>query len=51
MPIAGALVEENVTTNPCPSGCGLIDFGGGTDRAVILSTIPGLQFTTTIGYD
>ncbi len=50
MPIAGASVEENVTTNPCLPGCWLIDFEDGTDGAVILSTIPGLQFTTTMGH-
>lgn len=30
---------------------GFIDFEGGTDGAVIASTIPGLEFTTTGGYD
>ncbi len=51
VPIAGALVEGNVTTNPCPPGCWLINFEDGNDGAVILSPVPGLQFTTTMGYD
>jgi len=51
MPTVGALTEENVTVNPCPPGCWLIDFEDGADGAVILSTVPGLRFTTTEGYD
>jgi len=50
-PIANALVEPGVYTNPVPPGYGFIDFEEGTEGAVISSTIPGLQFTTTLGYD
>lgn len=46
-----ALVEPNVTTNPVPPGYGFINFEEGTDGAVILSTVPGLHFTTTAGQD
>lgn len=46
-----ALVEPGVLTNPVPPGYGFIGFEEGTDGAVILSTIPGLTFTMTGGYD
>jgi hypothetical protein len=42
-------VVENVTENPCDVG--FVDFESGTEGAVIQSTIPGLQFTTTAGQD
>lgn len=53
MPImfAKALVEEEVLVNIVPPGCQMIDFEEGTDAAVILSTIEGLEFTTTAGQD
>ena len=46
-----ALVEEGVYTNPVPPGYTFIDFEEGTEGEVIISTIPGLHFTTTEGYD
>jgi len=46
-----ALVEEGVTENPVPPGYGFIDFEEGIDGEVILSTIPGVEFTTTMGLD
>lgn len=46
-----ALVEEGVTTNPVPPGYGFIDFEEGTDGAVVASTVPGVSFTTTMGFD
>jgi hypothetical protein len=46
-----ALVEEGVTTNPVPPGYGFIDFEEGTDGEVVASTVPGVSFTTTMGYD
>jgi len=48
-PTVIATVEPGVTTNPCEHG--FIDFEDGTDGAVIRSTIPGVKFTTTMGYD
>jgi len=39
------------TTNPVPLGYAKIDFEEGTEGAVIKSTVPGLKFTTTLGYD
>ncbi len=53
MPImfANALVQPGVYTNPVPPGCQMIDFEEGSDRQVVLSTIEGLQFTTTGGFD
>jgi hypothetical protein len=51
MPTAKALVEPGVTTNPVPLGYGFIDFEEGTDGAVIASSLPGVRFTTTQGYD
>jgi len=51
IPTAKALVESGVYTNPVPPGYGFTGFEDGTDGAVITSTIPGLQFTTTLGYD
>jgi hypothetical protein len=48
---ATATVTPGVTTNPVPAGYGYIGFEEGTDGAVILSTIPGLHFTTTAGQD
>lgn len=44
-----ALVVPGVTTNPVPPGYGFTGFEEGTDGAIILSTIPGLHFTTTAG--
>jgi hypothetical protein len=46
-----ASVVPGVYTNPVPPGYGFINFESGTDGAVIHSTIPGLVFTTTAGYD
>jgi hypothetical protein len=44
-------VEAGVYTNPVPSGYGFVNFEDGTDGQVIRSTLPGLNFTTTLGYD
>jgi hypothetical protein len=46
-----ALVEPGVYTNPVPLGYGFIDFEEGIDGQTIKSTLPGLNFTTTLGYD
>jgi hypothetical protein len=46
-----ALVEPGVYTNPVPPGYGFIDFEEGIDGQVISSTLSGLIFTTTLGYD
>ena len=46
-----ALVEEGVTTNPVPPGYGFVDFEEGTDGEVVASTVPGVSFTTTMGFD
>jgi hypothetical protein len=51
IPHASALVEAGVYTNPVPPGYGFINFEEGTDGQVIRSTLPGLKFTTTLGYD
>lgn len=53
MPImfAKAVVTPGVVVNTVPPGCQMIDFEEGAEGAVILSTIEGLQFTTTAGYD
>ena len=40
--------KANICKNPTD---GFIDFEEGTDEAVILSTIPGVKFTTTYGID
>jgi len=40
--------EANIRRHPWD---GFIDFEDGTDEAVIRSTIPGLEFTTTLGLD
>ena len=50
-PRASALVDQGVYTNPVPPGCGFINFEEGTDGQIIRSTLPGLKFTTTLGYD
>lgn len=44
-------VEAGVYNNPVPPGYGFINFEEGTDGQVIRSTLPGLRFTTTLGYD
>lgn len=44
-------VEEGVTENHVPPGCAFMNFEDGTDESKIRSTIPGLKFTTTLGYD
>lgn len=44
-------VVTGVYTNPIPTGCGFINFEEGVDSQVIRSTLPGLRFTTTLGYD
>jgi hypothetical protein len=46
-----ATVTTGVTSNVIPDGYGFIDFETGTEGEVIYSTIPGLSFTTTGGYD
>ncbi|MDP3042796.1 MAG: PKD domain-containing protein [bacterium] len=46
---ASATVETGVTANSCPAGYGFIDFEEGVDGAQIVSQIPGVQFTTTLG--
>lgn len=51
MSAQAASVEAGVYTNPVPPGCGFINFEEGVDGQVIRSTIPGLSFTTTLGYD
>ena len=51
VPMVSATVEPGVTTNPCPPGYGFIDFEEGTDGVQIVSQIPGVQFTTTSGYN
>jgi hypothetical protein len=49
---AAGSVTTGVASNIIPAGYGFIDFEtGGADGEVIYSTIPGLQFTTTDGYD
>ena len=50
-PSSKGYIEEGVTTNPVPPGCAKIDFEEGTEGEVIKSTIAGLRFTTTLGYD
>jgi hypothetical protein len=49
--VTHAEVVTGVYTNPVPSGYGFINFEEGTDGQVIRSTLPGLNFTTTLGYD
>lgn len=49
--MTSALVEPGVYTNPVPPGYGFINFEEGVDGQVIQSTLPGLRFTTTLGYD
>jgi len=44
-------VEEGVTKNIVPNWCAHLDLEEGTDGAVIRSTVQGLRFTTTQGYD
>jgi len=44
-------VEEGVTRNVVPKGCALLDLEEGTEASVIKSTVQGLRFTTTQGYD
>ena len=44
-------VEEGVTRNIVPKGSALLDLEEGTEGAVIRSTVQGLRFTTTQGYD
>jgi len=44
-------IEEGVTRNVVPKGCALLDFEEGTEGSVIKSTVQGLRFTTTLGYD
>lgn len=53
MPImfANALVEPGVLENPVPPGCQMIDFEEGVDRQDVLSTIEGLEFTATGGFE
>jgi len=51
VPKARADVEAGAYTNPVPPGYGFINFEEGTDGQVIRSTLPGLSFTTTLGYD
>lgn len=46
-----ASVLPNVTQNYIPPGCVMIDFEEGTEGGVVHSTIPGLEFTHTAGYD
>ena len=49
---ARASTVVGVQTNPIPPGCQMIDFEEGlSDGDIILSTIEGLQFTTTEGYN
>jgi hypothetical protein len=45
------LVKTRVYENPVPLGYGRIKFEEGVDGNVIKSTLPGLNFTTTLGYD
>ncbi len=44
-------IVTGVTTNPVPAGCGFINFEEGVDGQPIKSTLPGLTFSTTLGYD
>ncbi len=47
MPTVSATVETGVTTNPCTDG--FINFEEGTDGATIVSPVPGVRFSTTMG--
>ena len=49
--VIGVAVLLILVALPGHARAALIDFEDGTDRAVIASTIPGLEFTTTEGYD
>jgi len=54
--VKGAVVwatalQKGVVRNNVPMGLAKIDFEEGTEGAVIKSTIAGLKFTTTLGYD
>ena len=51
MMFAKADVIPGQITNPVPPGCQKIDFEEGSDGVAILSTIEGLEFTTTAGQD
>ena len=50
IPVIGVLVFA-VAFAAAPALGGFIDFEDGTDREPIASTIPGLEFTNTEGYD
>ena len=44
-------VREGVTSNVVPNGCVMMTFEDGNDASIISSSISGMQFTTTMGYD
>jgi hypothetical protein len=44
-------LQKGVVRNYVPTGLAKIDFEEGTEGEVIKSTIAGLRFTTTLGYD
>jgi hypothetical protein len=44
-------VVQGVFSNIVPNGCATMTFEGGADGNVIYSSISGMKFTTTLGYD
>ena len=44
-------VDEGVTENDNPFGTAMMTFEDGVDEEVIQSTISGMEYTTTLGYD
>jgi len=44
-------LQKGVKENYVPIGCAFMNFEDGTDGEAIRSTIPGLRFTTTLGYN